>query len=216
MCAMLPKSNCLPFTLVFGALFLLSCSKPKDHLDIINPYANQVKQMTYEEIKANQTPWNIYPYKAIGLQLVDPDTLAPNEYCILDGTDTLNYKEFETAGDHSFLVVNSSGDTMQNAYFSLFNQVTRVWFYNSVFIQGAGHPNAEIWKPIRVKTFNIPPFYSEHYEIRDFALNKIFSSDSFDSAWTAKGSLGPYYYFAQYVDWYGQVHERKGEIVSIQ
>lgn len=213
---MLPKSSLLPSLLVLLGLLLLSCSKPKDHLDIENPYANQVRQMTFEELQSNIILANIYPFKAVGIQLVDPDTLSPNEYCILDGTDTLNYKEFETAGDHSFIVVNSSGDTLQNAYFSLFNQVTRVWFYNSVFIQDAGHPNAEIWKPIRVKVPNIPPFYSEHYEIRDYALNKIFSADSFDSAWSARGSNGPYYYYAQYVDWYGQVYERKGEIISIQ
>ena len=216
MCAMLLKSNRLPSLLGFCVLFLLGCSKPKDHLDIINPYANQVRQISYFEYKSNLYNQNIYPFKALGIQFVNPDSLSPGESCIVDGTDTLNYKEFETEGEHHFVVVNSNGDTLQTGYLYLSNTVTRVFFPTTVIPLNKGNEYTEVWKPTRIKAPNIPPFYSEHYEIRDFALNKIFSADSFDSTWTAKRSLGPYYYYAQYVDWYGKVYEAKGEIISIQ
>lgn len=213
---MLPKNNHFVLGCAFLLLLLGSCSKPKDHLDIVNPYANQVRQLSFEEFRSNEYNQNIYPFKAIGIQLIDPDSLGPDELCILDGTDTLTYQEFETEGYHQFMVVNESGDTIRNEFLYLNNQVTSVFFYLSVIPIGQANPLTEVWKPIRFKVPGIPPFYSEYYEIRDYKLNTIFSSNSFDSAWTATGSHGPYYYYARYVDWFGKIHERKGEIVVLK
>jgi hypothetical protein len=205
------------FSGVFLPLLILglgACTKKEDHISIENPYSNQTRQLNFPELAENGMNSNIYPYQSIGIHFVDSDTLAPNEYCILDGNDTLTYQEFTDFGNHSFVVVNSSGDTLQIEYFQIDNYVYGVFFPITVLPYSYINNHNNVWKPIRTK-LSFPPFYSEYYEIRDYNLNTIFSSTSFDSTWKATNSHGPYYFYAKHVDWYGEVHEAKGEIVVL-